>query len=113
MQEEIPKFYVACEGFVESVRQPSISYSETDKNPSECTEINDSFKVTDDDDEIQRRQKINILEFKNCTEKNVGGLMKMFCNSSIKCSENRNYNVQKWFAEKQQRPNLATVEMAL
>ena len=112
MQEEIPKFYVACEGIAESVRQASISCRETDENPLDCTEISDSFKITDDD-EIQRRQKINVLSFKNGTEKNVSGLMKMFCSSSIICSENRNYNVQKWFAEKQQRPNLATIEMAL
>ena len=112
MQEEIPKFYVACEGIAESVREASISCRETDENPLDCTGISDSFKITDDD-EIQRRQKINVLPFKNCTEKNVSGLMKMFCSSSIICSENRNYNVQKWFAEKQQRPNLATIEMAL
>ena len=111
MQEEIPKFYVVCEGIAESVRQASISCTETDKNPLGCTEISDSFKITDDDN--QRRQKINVLSYKNGSEKNVSGLMKMFCSSSIICSENRNYNVQKWFAEKQRRPNLATIEMAL
>ena len=112
MQEEIPKFYVACEGTAESVRQASISCRGTEENPLDCTKISDSFKITDDD-ETQRRLKINVLSFKSGTEKNVSGLMKMFCSSSIICSENRNYNVQKWFAEKQQRPNLATIEMAL
>ena len=103
---------MACEGIAESVRQASISCTETDENSLGCPIISDSFKIPDDD-KIQRRQKINVLSYKNGTEKNVCGIMKMFCSSSIICSENRNYNVQKWFAEKQQRPNLATIEMAL
>ena len=115
MNEVIPSFFVACEGkgrFKNSdLSAAPMVISAMDENKTDCTNFPDPIRYTKDN-----FKELQIVEMNVPNTLAGGGTLGSWitsCSSSIICSGRRNYDVQKWFAEKQNRPNLATIEMAL
>ena len=114
MQEEHPMFYFTSEGHEKLTKYDPVSdmktNSEKDENTSDCKRSFDQLKL--DIYELQKEQKC-LIPTKIIEERSIFGILKTFCSASVICNSSRNYDVQKWFSDKQKRPNLATIEMAI
>ena len=114
MQEEHPMFYFTSEGHEKLTKYDPVSdmktNSEKDENTSDCKRSFDQLKL--DIYESQKEQKC-LIPTKITEERSIFGILKTFCSASAICNSRRSYDVPKWFSEKQNRPNLATIEMAM
>ena len=115
MNEDIPSFFVACEGngrFKNSgLSAVPMENAVMDENKTDYTNFPTPVRHTKDN--FKERQIVSMNVPNTLAGGATLGSWITSCSSTIICSGRRNYDVQKWFAEKQNRPNLATIEIAL
>ena len=115
MQEDTSSFYVVCEENGQFKNQDLSANAminvATDENETDSTNLSNPLWCTNDN--FKERQRVEVSASKTLVEGATFGKWITSCSSSMICGGRQNYDVQKWFTEKQNRPNLATIEMAL